>query len=153
MIYGNLWLSAVSKPSEWIRSNRGGDFNARYSLMVRHTGDTQWIKMPDLLYKVGPRYQKNDRNTSLKIWCQKYTYTVKSRFNEWPLSSHLNSLNWDFMLHRDFFIWNSSFVLMIEFLKSRLYVTSRFVKSRLYCYTGYTTCRILAWCRMKKIGK
>ena len=33
--------------------------------------------------------------------------TVKSRFNEWPPSAHLDSLNRDFVLKRDFLMSNS----------------------------------------------
>ena len=36
--------------------------------------------------------------------------TVKSRFNEWPLSAHFHSLNKDFKLNRDFLMSNSNLV-------------------------------------------
>ena len=37
-------------------------------------------------------------------------YTVKSRFNEWPLSAQFHSLNQDFTQNRDFLMWNSILV-------------------------------------------
>ena len=36
--------------------------------------------------------------------------TVKSRFNKWPPSADIDSLNWDFTLYRDFLLWNSILV-------------------------------------------
>ena len=42
-----------------------------------------------------------------------YSNTVKSGFNEWPPSALFHSLNWDFMLNRDFLNWN--FILVARF--------------------------------------
>ena len=42
-----------------------------------------------------------------------YCSTVKSRFNEWPPSAPVHSLNRDFTLNRDFLKWN--FILVTSF--------------------------------------
>ena len=76
---------------------------------------------------------------------------------EWPLSAHIDSLNWDFSLNWYFFNMKFHFGLKILYLKSRLYVKSSFGKSRLYCTCFMARrkfCLLLFFCflRIKKLS-
>ena len=68
----------------------------------------------------------------LNLRRKKIENTVKSRFNEWPPSTHVDSLNRDFYLKVGLFNVNFHFGHKILFLKLLHYIKSRFVQLRLY---------------------